>query len=120
MHLRSYNDSLIAPTIALYPSQSVRIRLHNQLKAEGEADCPKPAGRVHTVPNCLSTTNPHFHGLHVSPTGNSDNVLLEIPPSQNFEYEVNVPVDHPAGTFWYHSHRHGSTATQCRAAWWAR
>jgi FtsP/CotA-like multicopper oxidase with cupredoxin domain len=64
------------------------------------------------VPNCLSTTNPHFHGLHVSPTGNSDNVLLEIPPSQNFEYEVNVPVDHPAGTFWYHSHRHGSTAAQ--------
>src|SRR5262249_50813567 len=30
VHLRSYNGSLIAPTIALYPSQSVRIRLHNQ------------------------------------------------------------------------------------------
>jgi FtsP/CotA-like multicopper oxidase with cupredoxin domain len=40
------------------------------------------------------------------------NVLLELAPGQTFEYEVNVPVDHPAGTFWYHSHRHGSTAAQ--------
>ena len=39
-------------------------------------------------------------------------MLLEISPNQSFEYEVNVPVDHPAGTFWYHSHRHGSTAAQ--------
>ncbi|MBB4373490.1 L-ascorbate oxidase [Bradyrhizobium sp. cir1] len=112
VHLRSYNGSLIAPSISLYPSQSVRIRLHNQLPVEDTTDCPSPEGRVHSVPNCLSTTNLHFHGLHVSPTGNSDNVLLEHPPGQNFEYEVNVPVDHPAGTFWYHSHRHGSTAAQ--------
>ena len=112
VHLRSYNGSLVAPTIALYPSQSVRIRLHNQLPVEDPTDCPRPEGRAHTVPNCLNTTNLHFHGLHVSPTGNSDNVLLELPPGQNFEYEVNVPVDHPAGTFWYHSHRHGSTAAQ--------
>ena len=97
MHLRSYNGSLVAPTIALYPSQSVRIRLHNQLPVEDPTDCPRPEGRAHTVPNCLNTTNLHFHGLHVSPTGNSDNVLLELPPGQNFEYEVNVPVDHPAG-----------------------
>ncbi|HYN39661.1 MAG TPA: multicopper oxidase domain-containing protein, partial [Rhodospirillales bacterium] len=27
-------------------------------------------------------------------------------------YEYNIPPDHPAGTFWYHSHRHGSTALQ--------
>jgi L-ascorbate oxidase len=112
VHLRSYNGSLIAPTISVYPSQSVRIRLHNLLPAESDVDCPRPEGRVHSIPNCLSTTNLHFHGLHVSPTGNSDNVLLELPPGQNFEYEVNVPVDHPAGTFWYHSHRHGSTAAQ--------
>ena len=29
-----------------------------------------------------------------------------------FEYIYNLPLDHPAGTFWYHSHRHGSTALQ--------
>ncbi len=112
VYLRSYNKSLIAPTISIYPSQAVRIRLNNDLKAESETDCPKPEGRIHSIPNCLSTTNLHFHGLHVSPAGNSDNVLLELPPGQKFEYEVNVPIDHPAGTFWYHSHRHGSTAAQ--------
>jgi FtsP/CotA-like multicopper oxidase with cupredoxin domain len=112
VHLRSYNRSLIAPTISVYPSQTVRIRLHNKLKAESETDCPAPDARMHGIPSCLSTTNLHFHGLHVSPTGNSDNVLLQIAPGENFDYEINIPSDHPAGTFWYHSHRHGSTAAQ--------
>ena len=26
------------------------------------------------------------------------------------QYEVHIPEDHPAGTFWYHAHKHGSTA----------
>lgn len=110
--LRSYNGSLVAPTISVTPSQTVRIRLHNKLPAESEADCPPPNARSHILPSCFSMTNMHFHGLHVSPTGNSDNVLLELGPGQNFEYEVNIPADHPAGTYWYHSHRHGSTALQ--------
>jgi FtsP/CotA-like multicopper oxidase with cupredoxin domain len=54
----------------------------------------------------------HTHGLWISPTGNSDNVLLRIQPGVKFEYEYNVPPDHPAGTFWYHPHTHGSTAMQ--------
>jgi FtsP/CotA-like multicopper oxidase with cupredoxin domain len=29
-----------------------------------------------------------------------------------YEYEYNIPVEHPAGTFWYHPHVHGSTAIQ--------
>jgi FtsP/CotA-like multicopper oxidase with cupredoxin domain len=61
---------------------------------------------------CFNTTNLHTHGLHVSPSGNSDNVLLSIAPQTQFPYEINIPADHPAGTFWYHAHRHGSTATQ--------
>ncbi|WP_420360335.1 multicopper oxidase domain-containing protein, partial [Agrobacterium vitis] len=39
-------------------------------------------------------------------------MLLSINPGMKFEYEYNIPVDHPAGTFWYHPHRHGSTALQ--------
>jgi FtsP/CotA-like multicopper oxidase with cupredoxin domain len=50
--------------------------------------------------------------MHVSPAGNGDNVLLNITPQTQFPYEINVPADHPAGTFWYHAHRHGSTAVQ--------
>ncbi len=112
VHVRAYNGTLIAPTISVEPSQTVRILLENQLPVESEAACPPPEGQNHTVPSCFSTTNLHYHGLHVSPTGNSDNVLLQIAPGQHFAYEINIPADHPAGTFWYHSHRHGSTALE--------
>nr|WP_255699856.1 multicopper oxidase family protein [Jiella avicenniae] len=54
----------------------------------------------------------HSHGLWVSPAGNSDNVLISINPGVSFTYEYNIPPDHPAGTFWYHAHLHGSTAPQ--------
>ena len=60
----------------------------------------------------LNTTNLHTHGLHVSPNGISDNVLLELDPQGVQEYEIQIPKDHPAGTFWYHAHRHGSTTVQ--------
>ena len=69
-------------------------------------------GRDHNIPHCFNRTNLHSHGLWVSPAGNSDNVLLSINPNVSFQYEYNLPADHPAGTFWYHPHRHGSTAIQ--------
>jgi hypothetical protein len=112
VYLRAYDNTLIAPVIQAYPSQTVRIALNNNLPEESVATCPPPNGRNHIIPSCFNITNLHFHGLHVSPAGNSDNVLLEVAPGQKFEYEINIPADHPAGTFWYHSHRHGSTALQ--------
>ena len=48
----------------------------------------------------------------MNPAGNGDNVLLSINPGVSFQYEYNNAPDHPAGTFWYHPHRHGSTALQ--------
>lgn len=63
-------------------------------------------------PHCFNGTNLHTHGLWVNPAGNGDNVLLSIDPGVKFQYEYNVPADHPSGTFWYHTHRHGSTALQ--------
>lgn len=74
-----------------------------------------------TVPNVeataenihgLCTTNLHTHGLHVSPAGKSDNIFRQIEPSDSFTFEYSIPADHPAGTFWYHPHKHGSTAYQ--------
>jgi FtsP/CotA-like multicopper oxidase with cupredoxin domain len=96
------------PAIEAKPGDTLRIFLQNALDAN-DPTCPAnaPPG-----PGCFNTVNMHFHGLHVSPTGNSDNVLLNILPQTHFEYEVNIPADHPSGTFWYHPHRHGSTALQ--------
>lgn len=106
--LRSYGGCLTGPAIEAKPGNTLRVYLHNNLDAN-DPSCPANA---HAGPGCFNTVNMHFHGLHVSPTGNSDNVLLNIAPQTHFQYEVNIPEDHPSGTFWYHPHRHGSTALQ--------
>ena len=94
------------------------IRLNNKLPKESpdqiEAQYQNEARSAHldTRPASFNTTNLHTHGLHVSPVGNSDNVLLAIAPGSGFSYEIKVPRSHPPGTFWYHAHAHGSTSIQ--------
>ncbi|QWP76882.1 multicopper oxidase domain-containing protein [Lysobacter sp. K5869] len=114
VELRSYKSPgtdpaipFVAPTVVTAPGETVRIALKNDLKPE--PDCAQPS--INT-PHCFNSTNLHSHGLWVSPTGNSDNVLLTLRPGVSFEYEYNLPADHPSGTFWYHPHLHGSTALQ--------
>lgn len=121
VHLRSYNgrdvDSTrpyVSPTIEVIPGDTIRINLDNQLPAgpqPGDPGCDAHNMSADT-PHCFNGTNLHTHGLWVNPSGNGDNVLLSINPQTQFTYEYNIPSDHPAGTFWYHTHRHGSTALQ--------
>lgn len=109
VHLRSYNGELVGPTMRVRPGQLLRILLRNNLPAN-DPSCK--SNQNEDIPHCYNSTNLHTHGWHVSPTGNSDNVLLDIGPGITLDYEYYLPKDHPAGTFWYHSHRHGSTALQ--------
>jgi len=116
VHLRSYTGDgvnpdapFVAPVIEVRPGQTISVTLRNKLPAD--PSCTAHGQAVNT-PHCFNGTNLHSHGLWVSPSGNSDNVLLSINPGVSFEYIYNLPPDHPAGTFWYHSHRHGSTALQ--------
>lgn len=124
--LRSYqgtdtqpNTPYIAPTIEVFPGETVRANLDNQLdidpithqKPAKDLSCTSDHTDVNK-PHCFDGTNMHTHGLWINPAGNSDNVLVSINPGVNFQYEYNIPPDHPAGTFWYHPHRHGSTAIQ--------
>ncbi|MDG2527177.1 multicopper oxidase family protein [Caulobacter endophyticus] len=120
VELRAYRDALhpaapgrpyVAPTLVSRPGQTVRVKIRNLLPPE--ANCPGHPKDIN-VPHCFNTTNLHSHGLWVSPAGISDNVLRQLPPNPDFtyEYEYNIPGDHPAGTFWYHPHVHGSTAIQ--------
>ena len=99
----------IAPTIEVAPGDTVRVTLNNKLPVD--PSCTEP-GQATDTPHCFNGTNLHSHGLWVSPTGNSDNVLLKLLPGNSFQYEYNIPSDHPSGTFWYHPHLHGSTALQ--------
>jgi FtsP/CotA-like multicopper oxidase with cupredoxin domain len=69
-----------------------------------------------TFKNSLSDdpSNLHYHGMSVSPQGNSDNVFVHVHPGQQFEYEVRVPATgrQRPGLFWYHPHAHGVVAKQ--------
>lgn len=50
--------------------------------------------------------NVHYHGLAVTPMVPGDNVFLSVNPATTFQYDFRIPVDHPAGLFWYHPHVH--------------
>jgi FtsP/CotA-like multicopper oxidase with cupredoxin domain/thiol-disulfide isomerase/thioredoxin len=117
--LRCYDGEPVGPTIRLQRGETLKLRVTNELPTEG-AD---PTG--HSAHETKNVTNVHFHGLHVSPQYRADNVLLDLLPAGSpqpkasrdvavgtVEYFITVPEKHPAGTFWYHAHRHGSTAIQ--------
>ena len=80
------------PTLQVNPGDILRIRLENDLGDQ--------------------STNLHTHGLVIDPSGNSDNVLLSIPPGYSNIYEYKIPEDQEPGVNWYHPHRHGYTAEQ--------
>jgi FtsP/CotA-like multicopper oxidase with cupredoxin domain len=112
--LRSYGGCKTGPVIEVQPGNTLRVDLNNRLAADDPTCLQSPPAGLGLPPGvgCFNTTNLHTHGLHVSPAGNSDNVLLSIAPQTAFPFEINIPSDHPSGTFWYHPHRHGSTAVQ--------
>lgn len=114
VELRSYGGCHSGPAIEVFPGNTLHIDLINSLSADDPTCSPTPPPALHLPAgvDCFNTVNLHTHGLHVSPVGNSDNVLLSIAPQTTFPFEINIPSDHPAGTFWFHAHRHGSTATQ--------
>lgn len=108
--LRSYVGSgekpgdFVAPTIRVAPGQKLSITLDNQLEP-----CTEAQSSQHS---CFNDTNLHTHGMWISPSGHSDNVLISIHPGEQFRYEYEIPVDHPAGTYWYHPHQHGAGFVQ--------
>ena len=104
-------DQLVGPQIRVKQGETVALNLNNQLPPESATSCPDKAENVN-VPHCFNTTNLHTHGLWISPQGNSDNVFLKFKPGEKFDYQFKMEPNHPAGTYWYHAHLHGSTAIQ--------
>lgn len=88
---RVYDGSYIPPTLRVRPGDKIKLKLVNKL------DAP---------------TNLHYHGLEVSPLGNSDNIFIHLMPSDVFDYEIDIPQNHNAGLYWYHPHAHGLSESQ--------
>lgn len=116
--LRTYNGQLVGPTLRIKQGDTINLKLDNQLPKETpdqirrQFEQENQHAYLATTPASFNTTNLHYHGMHVSPTGNSDNVLIAIEPQNKFGYEVKVPSTHPIGSYWYHAHAHGSTSIQ--------
>jgi len=87
----TYNGSLNGPTLHIMPGERMIIYYVNNLN---------------------QSTNVHFHGLHVSPVGSSDNIFRVIGPGETVKYVLDIPINHDKGTFWYHSHMHSLSTNQ--------
>jgi len=128
VRLRAYNGRLVGPVLRVKAGDTLVVILDNRLPLN------PPLPRTANGQYEWNTTNLHFHGLHVTPQGSrnlsgeksdaeGDNMLLEVPPSSwpgrpfdprvsRQRYELRIPADHPAGTFWYHASKHGAVAAQ--------
>jgi FtsP/CotA-like multicopper oxidase with cupredoxin domain len=73
---RVFNGAFAAPTIRVRPGDTLDVELVNSLDA--------PA-------------NLHFHGMHVSPQGDSDNIFRQTPPGATEHYSLQIPPDHEPG-----------------------
>lgn len=115
--LRSFNQSIPAPTLSINVGDTLRIRVVNLLPANPPST--DPTDPVHL--RYQNSTNLHTHGLHVNPKIISpgvygdfvmDDPSLGIEPGTTRQHEYRIKINHPDGAYWYHPHLHGSTAIQ--------
>ncbi len=106
-----------APTLQVFPGERLIVHFGNDLAGLTIRDYfnPQYTPKGQPVPiypeqMTSSPLNLHTHGLHISPKGNADNVLLHIPPGMSNTYTYDIPRNMPQGAYWYHSHLHGLTS----------
>jgi FtsP/CotA-like multicopper oxidase with cupredoxin domain len=87
----SYNAGVPGPTLRVRAGDTLSVSLKNGL---------------------TDPSNLHVHGLHVSPEDNSDNMFVTVEAGDSFDYQYELPADHPPGVYWYHPHLHGFVAEQ--------
>jgi suppressor of ftsI len=104
----TYNGSFPGPTLVVRPGDMIDLTFTNKIVFD-QAGTKPGYGRP---PRESNTTNLHFHGVHVSPLGTADNMLIMVRPNGHQRYLFQVPFDHPSGLFWYHAHVHGLVTNQ--------
>lgn len=94
----------VGPTWRIQPGDEVVIDYVNDLP--DNSFTPVATDESEAIPQPM---NLHTHGLTVAPNGNSDNVLLSIPPGRSNRFTFEIPEDQYHGLYWYHPHIHGLT-----------
>jgi len=90
----TYNGVYGGPVLRVRPGDVLHVRLVNHLD---------------------QSTNIHFHGLKVSPSGHADNSMHPVMPGETWDYVIPIPADHPPGLYWYHTHAHQFAQRQLMA-----
>ena len=101
-NLLTYNGSFPAPTIRVKKGDTLRVHLKNALPMMG----------TNILGHHREMTNLHTHGLHVSPSGNSDNMMVMLMSGDTFDYEYDLSKQEAGTLNFYHPHTHGSVAEQ--------
>lgn len=100
-----YNSAYVAPTLRARLGDTLRISFRNNLNSGFN----RPGYLGPICAGVGTASNLHFHGMSVSPQGNSDNVFVHVQPGETFQYQVRIPASgrQSPGLFWYHPHAHG-------------
>ena len=106
IHPPTFEETIPGPTLAVKPGDRLSILIVNDLPANPSNE------RDHAFPHDENSLNFHSHGLTVSPLGKSDNIFREMKPGTTNLVQIDVPKDHPSGTYWYHVHKHGAVTYQ--------
>ncbi|MFB6960772.1 multicopper oxidase family protein [Streptomyces sp. NPDC056309] len=91
LYATTYNGAYMPPTLRVRPGDRIDLTMIN---------------------NTDKYTNLHAHGLFVSPRAPSDDIFISIKYGQSYHYAYELPRNHPAGTYWYHSHADMLSASQ--------
>jgi len=93
-----------SPTLQVFPGETLIVHLDNPLTGLTLRDFfdPQYTAKGEEVPPyppmmASSPLNLHVHGVHVSPKGNADNVMLHIPGGFSNTYTYNIPKPMPQG-----------------------
>jgi FtsP/CotA-like multicopper oxidase with cupredoxin domain len=106
IHPPTFEGTVPGPTLVVKPGDKMSLMIVNDLPAN-------PANeRDNAFPHDQNTLNLHTHGLTVSPLGVGDNIFREMKPGTTNLVQIDLPKDHPSGTYWYHVHKHGSVTYQ--------
>jgi FtsP/CotA-like multicopper oxidase with cupredoxin domain len=101
-NLLTYNGHYPAPTIRVKQGDILKVHFKNSLPMMGN----------NILGHEREMTNLHTHGLHVSPSGNSDNSMLMFMSGEAFDYEFYLMHQYPGTLNFYHPHHHGTVAEQ--------
>ncbi len=130
---RTLGGSVPGPTLTVSPGTSMKIKFQNRLSYQPKSESSRIVLHDFVEPNATVPTegylftnvmdnsrlnkfndpdvaNLHFHGLHIPGTLPGDDTTLEVLPQEEYEYFVDIPVDHEPGLHWVHPHHHGSSA----------